>query len=1148
MATRRLWLFVGTAVAGTLVGVIYVSRAMIRARSEFLTDGERIRELATSAPRRRVLWTPAEAVPGGTNGAVDEYEPRISADGSVMVLVRGRPGANADLFVRRRTNGGWSAEEAIAEVNTNADELGPELSSDGLSLYFYSDRPGGLGGYDLWVSRRDGDSWGPPVNLGPGVNTEFNEYGPALTPDGKELFFASNRPRADEPEQHRDVWTATVRERRGRHDYDLYIAKLEEGVARSATALAVLNTPGDEGAPAMSPVGDFLYFASDRAGGIGGFDLYRARRLHGTLGPPENLGAAINSRFDDLDPGLSTDGFRLYFSSNRGLHAIPPEATSPTRGTPAEPYALWASSSREVFEEYDDRDARRAFVARWGELWPWLAVILLAGLLAGLLWWILRGLNWRERYRRLSLLAKCVVVSLAVHALLASAFAAWRVGSSVGEFLRRGGGTRVVLASSGALGGVSGQVRAVSMPALTRPQLPTVARTSTVETPVLEVPRFDTTLPDRLRVEDSSRAQPLNLDSELTSARPDLRGISSAATQNRPEILPVGDADSAITTPRDAGPAQAVTTAESLRKLPVEIPSPARARMTETAPTAAAPRVDISPSTAGLSAKDVLVSDHAVIDQSVAISEMGETGRSSTRPWPAAMNSGPALPTAPSEDSTTTAIALPQDSGPAHAEAQETRAGTSGSSMNPIAPIPAVPRAAVGIGVEPAKVRADRVELAAPGIAWLKSDVARDTGAVGSMDVSWARPATATKPASSPHAPGVLLSAESTADKVTDPRLPVLEAETPPVETFAQRAPEVREELLERMGGSERTERAVGLALEWFRAHQSADGRWSGRGFDDGCGACDGRAEIDADAAMTGVVLLCYLGAGHTHTADGPYREQVKRGIGWLLARQASNGDMRAGETMYGHTIATVAMCEAFAMTRDATLESPTKRAAEFLFQGTTKGRGRDATSVLGWEVMAMESARRAGIRTPRTTFDSARKFLDSVCVPTERGKYAYRRGEAPSAAMTAEAMFVQQLLGLTRDQPRMRESADFILLTPPRWKDGAPTYYWYYATMALFQQQGEAWDAWNSALVPELLGNQRTDGPASGSWDPQDEWSKLGGRVYQTAVCTLSLEVYYRYGAKGVELSNKRPNSEVGGGTGVVSGSVAPMPPTVER
>lgn len=340
-------------------------------------------------------------------------------------------------------------------------------------------------------------------------------------------------------------------------------------------------------------------------------------------------------------------------------------------------------------------------------------------------------------------------------------------------------------------------------------------------------------------------------------------------------------------------------------------------------------------------------------------------------------------------------------------------------------------------------------------------------------------------------------------------RLPEFPSEpVTPLETFAQRAPEVRGEILRQTGGSSETEKAVGRALEWFSRNQEPDGRWSSRKHG---------GEIDADAAMTGMALLCYLGAGHTHLRDGPYRENVARGLTWLRARQDSSGDLRRGETMYGQTVATVALCEALAMTNDQSLAGPARAAVQLVLSRATGERSRDDrdTSVIGWLVFTVESARRAGIAVPANVFDAAGKWLDSVAQPGTPGRYSYRRGEPASAAMTAEAMFVRQLLGHTRNERRMQESARFILRTPPRWQEGAPTHYWYYATLALFQHQGEEWKQWNDELVRELLAHQSQEGELAGSWAPKDQWSRMGGRVYQTAVCTLSLEVYYRYRAE---------------------------------
>ncbi|MBC8115621.1 MAG: hypothetical protein H7062_14655, partial [Candidatus Saccharimonas sp.] len=72
--------------------------------------------------------------------------------------------------------------------------------------------------------------------------------------------------------------------------------------------------------------------------------------------------------------------------------------------------------------------------------------------------------------------------------------------------------------------------------------------------------------------------------------------------------------------------------------------------------------------------------------------------------------------------------------------------------------------------------------------------------------------------------------------------------------------------------------------------------------------------------------------------------------------------------------------------------------------------------------------------------------------------------------------------------------------------------YYWYYGTLAMFQYDGEPWEDWNSSLRDMLIGLQRTSGPHAGSWDPKGKWSGIGGRLYSTALSTMSLEVYYRF------------------------------------
>jgi hypothetical protein len=340
----------------------------------------------------------------------------------------------------------------------------------------------------------------------------------------------------------------------------------------------------------------------------------------------------------------------------------------------------------------------------------------------------------------------------------------------------------------------------------------------------------------------------------------------------------------------------------------------------------------------------------------------------------------------------------------------------------------------------------------------------------------------------------------------------------PPPTQYAQRAPEVRERILEQRGGDPDTERAVQRALAWFAAHQHRDGHWDSHGFDRGCGECDGSSTVDCDSAVTGLALLCFLGADHTQAKDGPYRDNTSRAVTWLLEHQDEAGDFRSGESMYTHAIVTIALAEAHGMTRDPRLAEPLARAVRFIERAKSKqggwryepGQAGD-TSVLGWQLMAMVSARRAGIQVSESAIEAAGEFLDSVSRRTP-GLYAYQNGQPPTASMTAEGLFCRQLLGDTRDSERTAESLGFLAKSPPKWSRRSTTYYWYYATLAMFQHGGAEWEDWNTRLKKELLAHQRGEGAATGSWDPLDRWSLTGGRVYQTAICTLSLEVYYRY------------------------------------
>jgi hypothetical protein len=259
----------------------------------------------------------------------------------------------------------WSEPANLGSIiNTTFNEQGPTLSNDELSLYFGSDRPGGIGGFDIWISQRDCKecAWETPQNLGPAVNTTSDETGPGLSIDGHLLFFRSTRPggaglgdvflsKRDNPKDNfgwdvpvalgPDVNTAAAEagaeflqsaEDGAANLYfnrapaggtaDLYAAAITRGGETRGPAVLIseLSDPiaTDQG-PTLRSDGREVFFFSTRPGGIGGADLWTSTRrsVHDPWTPPVNLGAPLNSTAAEQQPSLSGGGRTLLFASSR---------------------------------------------------------------------------------------------------------------------------------------------------------------------------------------------------------------------------------------------------------------------------------------------------------------------------------------------------------------------------------------------------------------------------------------------------------------------------------------------------------------------------------------------------------------------------------------------------------------------------------------------------------------------------------------------------------------------------------------------------------------------------------------------------------------------------------------------------------------
>ena len=337
-----------------------------------------------------------------------------------------------------------------------------------------------------------------------------------------------------------------------------------------------------------------------------------------------------------------------------------------------------------------------------------------------------------------------------------------------------------------------------------------------------------------------------------------------------------------------------------------------------------------------------------------------------------------------------------------------------------------------------------------------------------------------------------------------------------------------RARVVKSRGGDAETEAAVRAALDWLAKVQSRDGRWDprmhGAGWEPRIDGQDRKgAGARADTAITGLALLAFLGAGHTHL-EGDYRDNVKRAMEYLLRSQNSRDGNLGGRAstfafMYCHAMASFALCEAYAVTGDQRLEAPVRRAVAYTLRAQDPQSGGwryqpgDAgdTSQLGWQVMVIESAELAGIQIPAKTKAGIRRFLASVSAGEHGGLARYQPNKAISRAMTAEALFCHQLIGGAARATATKEAADYLLRLPPGGQR-PNLYYWYYATLAMNEVGGDAWTRWNTSLKRALLPRQRRGGPLAGSWDATTRWGAHGGRVYSTALAALSLEVYYRY------------------------------------
>ena len=254
-----------------------------------------------------VDFTP-ENLGNGVNSTLDDYWPSLSADEQTLVITRLIKSEDffkkvqEDFFISHWINNGWSVAKNLGyPINTSDNEGAQTLSGDGRLMVFTAcNRSDGIGRCDLYWSIRRGDKWSTPQNMGKSINTAYRETQPSITPDGRTLYFASDRPGG---KGNHDIWVSC----KDSADHWTVPENLGDSI----------NSPGTEMSPFIHPDNQSLYFSSDGLIGLGGYDIFVSRRnKEGKWQKSVNLGYPINTNRDEIGLIVNARGDKAYFASN----------------------------------------------------------------------------------------------------------------------------------------------------------------------------------------------------------------------------------------------------------------------------------------------------------------------------------------------------------------------------------------------------------------------------------------------------------------------------------------------------------------------------------------------------------------------------------------------------------------------------------------------------------------------------------------------------------------------------------------------------------------------------------------------------------------------------------------------------------------
>ncbi|RKY20181.1 MAG: hypothetical protein DRQ55_08500 [Planctomycetota bacterium] len=1085
------------------------------------------------------------------NSPFDEVSPAFGPD--ALWLASNRPGGEGgfDLLRCPWRDGVFEPAERLAPgLASEYDELDPAPVPGSRAVVFASDMPRGRRrDLDLYLAvpnspRAPAGSAGEDPQRAPGPG-DIELPGDGLLPDGAE-------PRGDGPERER--------------------APTAPESAWRVEPLAALNSPFDERDPAFAADGRVLLLASDRDGGAGGFDLYRSMQGREGWLPPVPL-VGVNGPGHERAPMATLGGFGLLLTS------------APAGGLPD----LHRARSRELFRlpgrpvGWLDLTVVGLLlllaVLTWlGRRWEALD-ILAKCLLVSLVAHLLLMLWFREVYVEQEPVepppaAPSIRVRLSANPQQSLASAERAGELQAAPSLRAAAHAPEQADGAAPEGGELSPAARASLPApsLATAVAPARAADSSAST------RSERSLDVSVR-EPATRGEPIHSAEapslSLAASTGPTQARTRAAAADPTRLSP--DAAGASATPPASAHAAALPVPlvassgpATSTHAPVELMSQGSRAAARTLAVAAPPAM-LSAATSGASAdagglqlaetstlalgapataatarpslhsavRDGLFSGNAPTrsaPRGASAPGAGATARmtSLTLPLPAASAGGGPATSRGAVDIDLGARSFSQaaldgglTSGP---PATLLTPATSPSAEQDLGALAASGAHPTGAGEVPGALA-----LSAPSSRAAPSRAGAEPARPGrwrsSSDVL-ASATPAASPSARPLAAPVVLAAS----------LPETRAGPFDHTPYRTRFGEARIQALEDGGGSEQTERAVAAGLAYLARIQESDGHWgSPDDFDDKYG--------HVVVGKTALCLLAFLGAGHSPRSGREHAPVARRAREFLLSVQDALTGHFGYSSSYSHAIATYALSECYALDGDARLAAPLRQAVSWIVQHQHKSRDArrfggwgyyypddrsfdpwPRTSVSAWQIMALESARLAGLAVPDQTFEDARTYLlqnhdaraGVVLYSRDPERLASRYPTLPGS--TPAGLFALSLLGEELDAPRWRSTIEFTLSRRP---DGfrepsseqfvsraaGNLYFWYYGSLVLFRHGGSEWERWNQALQSTLLPAQRRDG----SWQPISLYADYAGddnrdRSYTTAMCVLSLEVYYRY------------------------------------